>query len=147
RPDLPDPGDAPDWPYDVDGTDEVESNPHGPSGTPDPNKPNDDEKPNKQDDKYRTISIILVNDEATLDLNDANIMKHVRFINENYLDSVSSKNSYWGEGNGRTVLENIMDKKEKGTGLTNSYVMPDDGIHYETPLGTQVDITIEDYSD
>ncbi len=147
RPDLPDPGDAPDWPYDVDGTDEVEKNPHGPSGTPDPNKPNDDEKPNKQDDKYCTISIILVNDEATLDLNDANIMKHVRFINENYLDSVSSKNSYWGEGNGRTVLESIMDKKEKGTGLTNSYVMPDDGIHYETPLGTQVDITIEDYSD
>lgn len=98
-----------------------------------------------QDELYRTISIILINAEDSLDKNNANIMKRVRFINNNYLDSVSSKNSYWGAGEGKTVLESIMEKRNS-TGLTSSYQMPEGGIHYTNPLGTEVNITIEDYS-
>lgn len=98
-----------------------------------------------QDELYRTISIILVNAEDSLDKNNANIMKRVRFINENYLDSVSSKNSYWGAGDGKTLLESIMEKRNS-TGLTNSYQMPEGGIQYTNPLGTEVNIIIEDYS-
>ena len=37
-------------------------------------------------------------------------------------------------------------RKRNSNGLTNSYQMPEGGIHYTNTLGTKVNITIEDYS-
>ena len=103
----------------------------------------DDPKP-KQPEEYRTITVILINEDDDLSMNAANIMETVRFINERYLTTAKDSlgDTYWGT-TGSAELEAILNKHNTNSGKGNSDTPSD---NYTNRLGNTVDIYVEDYT-